>query len=113
MKQALIGGLWEAGFSLENCHKPAARGDVTHVAGYLYRAVAVMMQTLFALNERYCINEKGAVKLVDGFPLHPSRFSERVSGILAHIGSAPDELNASVQQFETLLQEVYRRCVRY
>jgi predicted nucleotidyltransferase len=110
LKKALINNLWEANFSLENCHKPAARGDVTHVAGYLYRAAAVMTQALFALNERYCINEKGAVKLSESFPLHPHQFSERVAQGLAHIGASSDDLNASVHQFETLLQEVRALC---
>lgn len=110
MKKALIDGLWEAGFSLENCHKPAARGDVAHVAGYLYRAAAVMTQALFALNERYCINEKGAVRLVDTFPLHPEKYAERISGILSQIGASPDELNASVHQAEVLLQETQAWC---
>lgn len=110
LKRALINSLWEAGFSLENCHKPAARGDVTHVAGYLYRAAVVMNQALFALNERYCINEKGAVKLIDTFPLHPDRFTERIENTLSHIGSIPDELNNSVHQFETLRQETQALC---
>jgi predicted nucleotidyltransferase len=110
LKQALIHSLWEAGFSLENAHKPAARGDVTHVAGYLYRAAAMMTQALFALNERYCINEKGAVKLIDTFPLHPDNFTERIENILSRIGKSPDELNNSVHQFETLLQAAQALC---
>jgi predicted nucleotidyltransferase len=112
LKQALINNLWEANFSLENCHKPAGRGDVTHVTGYLYRAVAVITQALFALNARYCINEKGAVKLVDSFPLHPNLFSERVSRVLSQIGSSPEALNASVHGIEGVLEEVKALCER-
>jgi hypothetical protein len=69
-----------------------------------------MTQALFALNERYCINEKGAVKLIDTFPLHPDKFTERVENILSHIGRSSDELNASVHQFEALLQETQALC---
>lgn len=110
LKKALIHRLWEAGFSLENCHKPAMRGDVTHVAGFMYRAAAVMIQALFALNERYCINEKGALKVIDTFPLCTEQFSRRVSGVLSQIGVSPDELNTSVHQFELLLQETQALC---
>lgn len=110
LKKALIFSLWEASFSLENCHKPAMRGDVTHVAGYLYRAAAVMTQALFALNERYCINEKGAVKLVDTFLLHPDQFSQHINGVLSYIGESADEMTTSVYQFELLLQETQLLC---
>ncbi len=69
-----------------------------------------MVQALFALNERYFINEKVAVKLIDTFPLHPDHFSEQVSDLLAHSGASPDELNTTVQQFELLLQTVSALC---
>jgi hypothetical protein len=110
LQKALIASLWEAGFSLENCHKPAARGDVTHVTGFLYRAASVMIQALFGLNKRYCINEKGAIKLIDTFPLHPVDFSLRVSSVLGKIGTTPEELHTSVGQCEKLLREVQALC---
>ena len=110
LKQALIRALWEAGFSLENAHKPAARGDVVQVAGLFYRAVVVMVQTLFALNERYCINEKGAAGQVESFPLRPMDFSERVMSVLAAPGRSADQLARSVADLEALLAEVQALC---
>lgn len=112
LKQAMIAGLWEANFSLENCHKPAARGETYHVAGYLYRAAAVMVQALFALNERYCINEKGSAALVDTFPLRPPAFNAEVSTVLANIGATPGALDVSVARFEALLSQVQALCAR-
>ena len=44
--------LWEVGFSLENGDLAVVRGDVTHVAGCAYRALACAAQVLFALNRR-------------------------------------------------------------
>lgn len=108
LKAALISGLWEARFSLENARKPALRGDVPQVVGLLYRACAVTVQALFALNERYCINEKGAASQVETFPLHPPRFYEQITSILAVGGS--DSLAQHVAQFENLLVEVERLC---
>src|SRR5581483_7195400 len=90
LKQAMIRSLWEAGFSLENARKPAHRNDTVQVVGFLYRAAAVMVQTLFALNERYCINEKGAALQVEGFPIHPERFYERITLPLAQAGHSAD-----------------------
>lgn len=110
LKQALLQALWEAHFSLENARKPAQRGDVTQVIGYLYRAAAVMVQALFALNERYCINEKGAALEVESFPLHPAAFHERVAAVLGAAGQTPDALTQSVAALETLLAEVDALC---
>lgn len=106
LKQALIGALWEANFSLENARKPAARGDIPQVVGLLYRATAVMVQALFALNERYCINEKGAAAQVETFLLHPAGFYERIMSVLAAPGHTPNELARSVTQLEGILSEV-------
>lgn len=110
LKRAMINSLWEAGFSLENCHKPAARGDTFHVAGYLYRAAAVMVQALFAANERYCINEKGSAALADTFPVRVPDFNHEVSSVLANIGTTPAQLEGSVARFEALLAQVQTVC---
>ncbi|MBI1257271.1 MAG: DNA polymerase subunit beta [Chloroflexi bacterium] len=110
LKQAMIRRLWEAGFSLENAHKPATRADVTQVVGFLYRATATMTQTLFALNERYCINEKGAVAQVETFRLHPAEFQQRIGVLLGAAGSNTEMLKQSVAGMEALLSEVQALC---
>ncbi|MEP7291264.1 MAG: nucleotidyltransferase domain-containing protein [Chloroflexota bacterium] len=110
LRRALIDARWEAHFSLENARKPAKRGDVTQVIGFLYRTAAVIVQVLFALNQRYCINEKGAAAEAETFPLHPSGFYARMTSVLAAPGRLPDDLTASVDQLETLLGEVDALC---
>lgn len=60
---------WEVLFSIENAELAAARNEQTHVAGCLYRSFACIAQVLFALNERYLINEKGALQEAAGLPL--------------------------------------------
>lgn len=110
LKQALIGSLWEAAFSVENARKPAARGDTTQVVGQLYRASAVMVQALFALNERYCINEKGAAAEVETFPLRPGGFYERITRVLGAAGETPDALRESVTELAEVLSEVQALC---
>ncbi|GIK67395.1 MAG: hypothetical protein BroJett018_51890 [Chloroflexota bacterium] len=110
LKKALIAGLWEAGFSIANAHKPAARGDAFIVAGHLFRCAAVMVQALFALNERYCINEKGAADLIDGMPLHPPNFARTVHEVLGNLGKTPADLEVSVARMEELSEGVRKLC---
>lgn len=98
--------LWEAGFTLETCRKPAARGDAFYASGCLFRCAACIVQVLFALNERYFVNEKGSVRAADAFALSPDGFADAVSAVLAEPGRDPARLTESVQRFERLLREV-------
>ena len=96
--------LWEADFALETCRKPAQRGDVFYVSGCLFRCAACLVQVLFALNERYFVNEKGSVRVADSFPLHPEGFEEIVSRVRAAPGKTPARLHESVRRFEELVR---------
>ena len=96
--------LWEAGFALDTCRKPAQRGDNFYVSGCLFRCVACLVQVLFALNERYFVNEKGSVKATSSFALRPDEFEEAVSSVLAAPGEDPARLRASVRRLEELVQ---------
>jgi Nucleotidyltransferase domain len=96
--------LWEAGFSLETCRKPAERGDVFYVGGCLFRCAACLVQVLFAINERYFVNEKGSVKVAGSFPISPEGFEETVSRVLAEPGVEPARLRESVRRFEGLVR---------
>lgn len=111
LKRALIRNqLWEARFALDTCRRSAARGDTFYVAGSLFRCAAALVQSLFALNERYLINEKGAVKAVDSLPLRPTDFTETVDGVLARPGESPEQLEGSVRRFETVCGETQKLC---
>ncbi len=110
LKQAIIRFQWEAHFALETCRKSAARGDVFHVSGSLFRCAASLVQVLFALNERYIINEKGAMSAIDTFPLRPPGFSEHISAILAHPGQTPEQLLHTIEQLDSLVQAVDQLC---
>jgi predicted nucleotidyltransferase len=111
LKEALIRRqLWEARFALETCRKSAARGDAFYVAGCLFRCAACMVQTLFALNERYLVNEKGSVEVANSLPLRPDNFREIVDSVLARPGGSPQELEGSVGNIEGLLVAVEELC---
>ena len=62
------------------------RGDSTHIAGCAYRALACIGQVLFAINERYLINEKGALTEAAAFPVTIDELATRVAEIWHRIG---------------------------
>jgi predicted nucleotidyltransferase len=99
--------LWEVLFSIENGELAVARGDPTHVAGCAYRAMACLSQSLFALNRRYLINEKGAPAEAARFPITIPGLAERVSGVWRGIGAgtfqeALDRLRALDQDLKAV-----------
>lgn len=77
---------WEIPFSIENAEIAAARNERTHVAGCLYRSLACIAQVLFALNERYLINEKGALQEAARLPLTVPHLVEQSNEIWRLIG---------------------------
>jgi hypothetical protein len=88
--------LFEADFSLQDAEKSARRGDVAYVTGSLYRTIACLTQVLFAVNERYCTNEKGALRDVGGFARAPEDFGGEAMRVLGATGRAPVALAESI-----------------
>ncbi len=80
--------------------------DVFYVSGCLFRGIACLTQVLFALNERYFINEKGSIQTADSFAIGPSGFSEKVREIMGNTGKNADELFANIRKLELLIEEV-------
>lgn len=74
---------WEISFSLFIAQKAVARSDIAYAAGCCFRSVTCMNQVLFALNEEYLLNEKGAVAIANGFALCPRNYQERVESVFA------------------------------
>src|SRR5262249_3512181 len=84
LRRALIETcLFEADFSLDGAGKGAVRGDVVYVSGCLFRTVACLVQVLFALGERYCTNEKGALAETDALAQRPDGFAADAARLLA------------------------------
>jgi hypothetical protein len=95
MKAALVATfLYDADFMLELARPAASRSDIFHVSGCLFRCAAAIVQVLFALNETYFMNEKGAVRAIDSFSIKPRAFSSRVQEVLGSLslGSLQDRL---------------------
>jgi hypothetical protein len=107
MRDALICKFeWEILFAIENGELAAARAEQTHVAGCAYRALACTAQVLFALNDRYLINEKGALQEAAQLPLTVPEIEKRTTDIWRLIGSS--ELRAALAGLRAIERDVKR-----
>lgn len=109
LKRALVEKFaWEINFSLQIAHKSIARGDVVYAAGCCFRAAACMLQTLFAINEQYWLNEKGAVALADTFPLRPDGFKARIESAFTALAAEGQAIYQAIELLMELSTEITR-----
>jgi predicted nucleotidyltransferase len=101
---------WEAGFAVDTAAGAAARGDLAYVSGCLFRAVACLVQVLFALEGRWFLNEKGSVAEAAGFPGTPPGFAAEVEAALGGLGPDPATLVAALARMAALTGAVRGRC---
>ncbi|MFP3389510.1 nucleotidyltransferase domain-containing protein [Brevibacillus sp. SIMBA_040] len=97
--------IWEANFSLEIGRKGIYKKDVSYIAGCCFRSVSCLNQVLFALNEAYWMNEKGAAAIADSFSLVPSNYSYRVNNILTLVTEDQDDLEKALRMLHDLIHE--------
>jgi predicted nucleotidyltransferase len=113
LKQATIDKFaWEISFSLLVAQKSVARGDVAYAAGCCFRSVACMNQVLFALNEVYLLNEKGAVALANSFTLCPADYQRRIESVFALLADTKSIREAvcpsGISEATAILDEIER-----
>jgi len=107
LQQALIRRFaWEIEFALGNGQKSAARGDVTYAAGCCFRSAACLLQTLFALNRQYWLNEKGALALAATFPLCPPRLQQRVAAAFAVLAADEAAITQALAELAGVAHDV-------
>jgi Nucleotidyltransferase domain len=104
----LVARLPEAGFTLAIARKAIGRGDVTYVAGCLFRALGVCAHALHAHARRWVTNEKGLIAAAAALPGAPTGFAARAHGLLAEVGSTPEQLAATLDVAAALVAEVER-----
>lgn len=105
LKQRLTDTIWEADFALATARKAAGRGDSTYVAGCLYRCASILLQVLFAVNERYWLNEKGALTVTMALPIRPQGL-EAIHQICAAPGINATELIGTLDRMQALVEAV-------
>jgi hypothetical protein len=79
--------------------------DVVYASGCCYRIAACMLQTLFALNKQYWLNEKGAVALLENLPLVPNNFQIRIEANFGAIDNQNEGLNRALKILAVLALE--------
>jgi hypothetical protein len=115
LREALIRRFqWEILFSIDNADIAVPREEQVHIAGCTYRALACVAQVLFALNERYLINEKGALREAAAFPLTIPDLALRSADVWDLIGNnefepALEILRAIDQELKALTDNVVNR----
>ncbi|MFI7114720.1 nucleotidyltransferase domain-containing protein [Nonomuraea sp. NPDC050227] len=110
LREALVQGLWEAGFSLTIAAYGAAGRDPVYAAGALFRAIGVACHALHAADGAWLINEKGMVAAADRLPSAPPGFGERAQALLASVGGTPEEITRTVAAAERLVADVRAAC---
>jgi len=106
LKKAIIDKFWwEVDFSWMIAQKSVSRGDVTYAAGCCFRGITCLLQVLFALNEQYWMNEKGAVAIADGFEKAPARLMERVEQAFAALNQSGASIASAIQSLREVANE--------
>ncbi|MHC0067339.1 nucleotidyltransferase domain-containing protein [Nostoc sp. UIC 10890] len=93
---------WEISFSLVVAKKAIARDDVVYAAGCCFRSVACMNQVLFALNEDYLLNEKGAVAIASTFAICPTDYQQRVEQAIALLAASSKSIAEAIAILEAI-----------
>jgi predicted nucleotidyltransferase len=96
---------WQADFALAIAKKAVSRADIFYITACFVECAACLIQVLFALNETFWINEKGAIEITKTFILKPTNFNSRLEQLLANVGTNAKELEKTLHQFKELLSE--------
>jgi predicted nucleotidyltransferase len=97
---------WEIDFSIQIARKSIERGDVAYAAGCCFRSVMCMLQVLFAINEEYWLNEKGAVALANTFARKPAVLKTRIEQIFRLLEPDPVAMEKAIDILEELCRDV-------
>lgn len=109
LKKALLDKFaWEIDFSLAIAKKSIDRADVTYAAGCCFRCVACILQVVFALNECYWMNEKGAVALAESFPVRPPQFRARIEAVFGSLAATDRAIETALAGLEEIARETER-----
>ncbi|BAY10652.1 nucleotidyltransferase domain-containing protein [Calothrix sp. NIES-2098] len=103
LKQATINTFaWEISFSLFVAKKAIARHDVVYAAGSCFRSVVCMNQVLFALNEDYLLNEKGATAIANKFAICPQDYQQRIEQAFVLLAADAKSITEAIAILEAI-----------
>ncbi|GIO08035.1 hypothetical protein J31TS6_40630 [Brevibacillus reuszeri] len=109
LKDAMIGYfMFESSFSLMFAEKNLDKDDISYVAGHAFRSISCLNQVIFALNGEYCINEKKAVRMIEGFNTKPNDYKKKIDQIITLISSNQDSTKEGIEILQELISETER-----
>lgn len=82
---------FESEFSCMLAEKSLDSGDNYYFAGHVFRSVSALNQVIFALNEKWCLNEKKAIFRIDSFCHAPANYAERVNRLFSSLAASPEQ----------------------
>lgn len=111
MRRALVDKhLFDAQFEIEIAAAPAKREDIAYVGQCLGRATGFMVLVLYALNQRWFLNEKNAFIESRGFVMRPPNFHREVEEVLAAPGRTVSQLTRSIAAMRAAASELRSYC---
>lgn len=106
LKNAILGYfMFEASFSLMFVKSNIDKDDISYVCGHCFRSISCLNQVVFALNDEYCINEKKAVKMIDGFKIKPQDYKIKTDEMFTLISSNKNNTIKAVDILQGLVNE--------
>ncbi|MEO8827469.1 nucleotidyltransferase domain-containing protein [Lapillicoccus sp.] len=105
LARALVENLWEADFLVDIADKGVSRNDTAYVALCLSRSFLLCAHALHGHEQVWLVNEKGAIASAGQLDSAPRQFEQRVTKVLAHVGSSPIELARSIAAARSIVQE--------
>jgi predicted nucleotidyltransferase len=106
LRDAIIGYfMFEATFSLMFAKDNVDKDDISYVTGHCYRTISCLNQVIFAMNEEYCINEKKAVRMIDGFDIKPQGYKKRIDEIIKLLSPSIDSTRRGLEILQELIFE--------
>jgi hypothetical protein len=97
--------MFEASFSLMFAEDNVEKDDIYYICGHCFRSISCLNQVIFALNDEYCINEKKAVKMIEGFKIKPKDYKERVDRIITLLSSDKESTKKGVNMLRDIIFE--------
>lgn len=109
LKDAIIGYfMFEASFSLMFAKDNVDKDDLSYVSGHCFRTISCLNQVIFAKNEKYCINEKKAVRMIEAFDQKPTDYKRKIDEVVTSISSNVDSTKQGIEKLESLISETER-----
>lgn len=102
--------MWEADFSIGIAAKSLSKNDIIYTTGCLYRVISCLTQVLYALNETYIMNEKGALAATDTFRIIPKDFKKKIEIIFCSLTMGPENMKGLIDQLSDTVKEVEELC---